>query len=384
MSIFNTRYYVTGLIRPALKSLVFGIVAVIPTVGISLPSPAATETSETAIFPAALTLDAPIQIAQAAGSTVLNVEYPRAYTVRIYDVGNGQLRTNVFQRLDDVLEANGAPTTFRGYPGDSGFAEYVANYNYQGERKQAQIRYNPTTRQATLVIFNETLDVADFEESRAQRVITAQVPPPGDLTPAPEGITAAAFETPDYAVRVFTSTQGARLMNVFSKQTGRNLLRNQPVEVLRSAPPNVNAVRYSAIGTFNNAPAQYIARIEPGSNNTQLTIIGTDDGRVFVSEAGQATVVQIPNEDLYGGGTPLPPTTDVQLNPYVAAVFGNESTLAQIRQEAVPSAQFEDTDLGRFINAGSFRDRNRAASLVNYLRSLGYNSRLVYRDFNYR
>ncbi|PSN17805.1 hypothetical protein C7271_15815 [filamentous cyanobacterium CCP5] len=377
-----------GLIRPALKPLVYGAVAIISTLGVTLPLAAATTPSEPTITTPVLPGNTVIQLAQTAGNTILNIEYPRAYTVRVFDVGNGQLRTNVFQRIDDVLEGSAAPTTFRGY--SDGFARYVATYVYNGQQRQADIRYNPTTREARLVIFNETRNAADFEETRAQRILTAQnlpptTPTPGQPTPTPELATALAFDTTDYAVRVFTDNNARRLMRVFSKQSGQLLLQDQPVEVLSAVPPNANAVRYSAIGTFNNAPAQYVARVEPGSTNAQLTIIGLNNGQVFSNQTGNATTVQIPSVDrpgVIGGGTPTTPAE--QLNPYVAAVFGNENTLAQIRQQAVPTAQFEDARLGRFINAGSFQSRDQAESLVSYLRSLGFNSRLVFRDVDYR
>lgn len=386
MSQNRTGRYFTKLIRPAAKPLIYGAIALVPTLGISLPLAAATTPLAASPDVSAEASNPVIQLSQLTASTVLNVEYPRAYTVRVYDAGGGQLRTNVYQRIDDVLEGNAAPTTFLGYPGNDGFAKYVATYNYQGVQRRAEIFYNPTTRASRLIIYNAARNVADFEESQAQRIITAQVPPPSALDPGvPAGVTNLAFDTGSYAVRVYTSDQGQRLMNIFSKQTNQTILRAQPVAVLDPVPPNANAVRYSAIGTFNGSPAQYVARVEPGANNAQLTILSTADNRVFLNETGNTTTVQIPAGDRPGvvGGLPIT-NTEGDLAPYVAAVFGNENTLAQIRQQAVPTAQFEDARLGRFINAGSFENRNQAESLVSYLRSLGFNSRLVYRDVDYR
>jgi hypothetical protein len=70
-------------------------------------------------------------------------------------------------------------------------------------------------------------------------------------------------------------------------------------------------------------------------------------------------------------------------NAYIAAVFGDFSTLSQV-QQLYPGAVIENSALGSFINVGAFTNRDLAMARVFELRGRGFNSRLIYRRVQYR
>lgn len=63
--------------------------------------------------------------------------------------------------------------------------------------------------------------------------------------------------------------------------------------------------------------------------------------------------------------------------PYVAAVPGGQATLNQVRRY-VPSAQLDRAREGAFVNAGSFATHDGAQALASYLRTTGFDARVIY------
>jgi hypothetical protein len=129
-----------------------------------------------------------------------------------------------------------------------------------------------------------------------------------------------------------------------------------------------------------------------------LEVIGTN-GALLLSESRINTIpltVNIPVEDrpacFEGGGV-----SSGSLAPFVAAAFGDQRELDAIRalvsrDSSTPrrletcqvSPRFESARQGQFINAAECTDRSQAEAMVSYLRSQGFNARLVFRNFMYR
>ncbi len=63
--------------------------------------------------------------------------------------------------------------------------------------------------------------------------------------------------------------------------------------------------------------------------------------------------------------------------PYVAAVPGGQATLNQVRRY-VPSAQLDRAREGSFVNAGNFATHDGAQALASYLRTTGFDARVIY------
>ncbi|MDX2244740.1 MAG: SH3 domain-containing protein [Leptolyngbyaceae cyanobacterium bins.302] len=75
---------------------------------------------------------------------------------------------------------------------------------------------------------------------------------------------------------------------------------------------------------------------------------------------------------------PLPINVSVAAGPYVAAVPGGASTLAQVRQ-IVPNARLDRAREGAFVNAGGFATHDGAQSMASLLRASGFDARVIYK-----
>jgi hypothetical protein len=86
-----------------------------------------------------------------------------------------------------------------------------------------------------------------------------------------------------------------------------------------------------------------------------------------------------PVDQVMGGG----PDTRVN-DAYIAAVFGDESTLREV-QRFYPDAFMDSSSRqGDFINAGAFSSEEDAMIRVLELRREGFNTRVVFRDVRFR
>jgi len=68
----------------------------------------------------------------------------------------------------------------------------------------------------------------------------------------------------------------------------------------------------------------------------------------------------------------------VTSGPYVAAVPGGTPILSQVRR-VVPNAQLDRAREGSFVNAGNFATYDGARALASYLRTNGFDARVIYR-----
>lgn len=375
-----------GAAKTPFRLLSLAAIATLSTLGLSLPTIAASLRLETAIgrrsgWRPESPMDASTLLAQATdANSVLLFDTPN-HVVRIFTQAGGQ-RMNVYNRPEDLTVLEGGAIEFQGY-GNDGFANYIAYGTRGGRPVSYRVRYNPGNRQATLdirnIANNQPLAVENSTGVRIARVPQPETGPTANL----DRDTILAFETGTYAVRVLRRNDEGRFMNVYNKLTQQTVLNGVGTSVAPPASPYADWVSYVSAGDFSGIAAQYFARISPGGQ-TRLDIVNSQ-GAPLTSETGIGpVVVQIPPADIPVGRQA--PVGRSELAPYIAAVFGDENTLSQIEQQ-VPEAQnptLENTRLGRFINAGNFNDRNEAAALVSLLRARGFNARLIFRDFNYR
>ncbi len=127
------------------------------------------------------------------------------------------------------------------------------------------------------------------EVTQFYRVIdgsVVQVPPSGETLPAlpgastlPDGTTLSFFQTPGYAVRLF-SRNGAMRMNLFNRQTGRLELNGVPV----TATTDADGTTYAYEGALS-------ARVCRGNSGTQSLTV---NGMVQQSSLVTGTVTYLP------------------------------------------------------------------------------------------
>jgi hypothetical protein len=310
-----------------------------------------------------------------AQSNILSFE-TADYAVRVYTQG-GQTLMNVFQKAnsefpDGLLRVSGVPATFAIRQGRGA---YIAAADYSGRQARyvAEVFDN---RFARLVIVDGSNSLIADQDATDVSVFNV---PQSELDRVGQS-TVLAFQTSAYAVRVF-ERGGQKFMNVYNKFTGRTEVNGGAANlVLPRQAPYENAVSYVASGERDGQSVEYFARID-GTGTTVLEIFNTTGTRLFQETGTGEITVNIPEEDRQGVGIP----DDERVNDaYVAAVFGDEGTLNDVR-ELYPEAYMDDSARqGRFINAGSFSSEEAAVIRVLELRSRGFNSRLVFRDVRYR
>lgn len=129
-----------------------------------------------------------------------------------------------------------------------------------------------------------TQEVTQFYRVSEGSVV--QVPPPGETLPAPpsastlpDGATLSFFQTPGYAVRLF-SRNGAMLMNLFNRQTGRLELNGVPV----TATTDADGTAYAYEGALS-------ARVYRSNSGTQSLMV---NGMVQQSSLVTGTVTYLP------------------------------------------------------------------------------------------
>ncbi|MBD0335183.1 MAG: hypothetical protein ICV62_06825 [Cyanobacteria bacterium Co-bin13] len=372
----------TWLWTKKLRPFALAAAAVITTVGLALPvrsyvAPAAPSSS-----PAAF---APVQIAQEPNTQQNSTLYFTTpnYVVSVYPRTGTPLRMNVYNRTTGQLEQNAAPVTYRGQlAGNTPRVSYDSFGSRNAQNVIFRANANRTTNQASLEIIVQATNALQVQENSTSiaAINVPDVTTGGGQQPNLDANTIVAFETRTFSTRVYTR-DNTRLLNVYDKLSQQSPVNGQVATLLSpTEAPYQNWVSYYGGASFRDIPGRYFVR----ANSAGEAILQFIDasGRVVLEEQRIGPlVVNIPQADLPPGVTP--PAATAGLNPFVAAVFGNEQTLEQVRTIA-PQAQFESARQGRFINAGSFTNRFEAESLVNILRARGFDSRLVYRDVNYR
>ncbi|HIK45390.1 MAG TPA: hypothetical protein IGR64_10955 [Leptolyngbyaceae cyanobacterium M65_K2018_010] len=335
-----------------------------------------------------------------AERTILNFNTPN-YAVRVFTpAGSRNPVMNVFRRTaPSRLEQNQQPAVFRGAVTSDGFLSYDSFGSRDGRNVIFRASHNRGTSQARLEIIDQATDQVYVNET-ASGVVAPNMPE-DPVIDALDRRTLVGFETQNYAVRVFRDPRdNIRKMNVYQKTTSITLVNGQPATPdLQAMAPYECWVNYFGGSQWNNVPARYFVRLQAGGQ-ALLEVIDAN-GTVLVSEpriTSVPLVTNVPAEDrpqCFGGQSEVPSGA---MAPWVAAVFGGEDTLQQVRQSLTPGAgnrlpgsltcviapRFESARQGQFINAADCTDRNDAGAVVNFLRARGFNSRLVYRNFRYR
>lgn len=337
-----------------------------------------------------------LQLLAQAEITILGFENSN-FAVRVFQQ-NGQTLMNVFRKADSQTVLSRQPATFRGNSGPGNqYSSYESFGSYDGQPASFEARVDAVNN-TLLEIYNSqsrTLIRQEFGSNPpAPTVALPADQRPGGGTMPNAATTRLAFDTLQYATRVFVDeSDGILKMNVYDRVSNRDVLNGAAASaVTNPAPPYERYVSYVANGAYQGISVQFYTRIS-SSGQTVLEIVDTG-GRTLLSQPGTGAVtIDIPESDLPPGVGDTP-AVNANLDPFIAAVFGNEATLDQLQAlyssftpgttNLLQQPQFESAPQGRFINAGSFSDRNEAAAVVNYLRSQGYDARLIFRDFNYR
>jgi hypothetical protein len=328
----------------------------------------------------------------AQDTNILEFRTPN-YSVRVFRQGSGITLMNVYRRTAPTrLEQDSGPATITGQ------VTNTVTYESFGSRDNRNVVFrtiatrNP--RQAELAIVDSQSGGVILREFATEFLAfnIPNPPPENDLL----NRTILGFETPAHSVRVFTDG-GIRKMNVYNKLSNQQVVNGKVAEVVNPpTSPYENWVSYFAGEGFNAVPGRWFARVN--SQGRAILEFVDSNGNVLLSEQRISSVpliVNIPAGDIPAGVDD--PATSTNLAPYIAAVFGDQSTLEQLRRlynspqaprtfggQALQEPYFESARQGRFINAGNFDNRDQTAALVSYLRSQGFNARLVYRDFRYR
>lgn len=292
------------------------------------------------------------------------------YAVRVFS-REGQTLMNVYQQPnsefpDGLLRLNEVPATFT-IRNNRGV--YISTGSYSGLNARYIVEVLSQDRARLIIEDSSNQPIEDPQEAAGTPVIN--VPP--DVLDRARQSTILNFNTASYAVRVF-ERDGFQFMNVYNEFTGEQEVNGQPANL----SPNGDAVRYVSSGQRGGQPVEYIAQLE-GSGEASIIIQNVNGQQLFRDQAtGPITINPQP-------GWAIDVNGDGEIDDtFVAAVFGDENTLAQV-QAIYPTAFFDNSARqGRFINAGSFASQQAAQIRVLELQSEGFNSRLVFRDIRYR
>lgn len=371
------------LLSKRVRPFLLAVAAFTAIVGLAYPTQAYVPALATSAAPVIDTNAAParlIQLAQEPNTQQNSTLYfnTPTYVVSVFPRDSTALRMNVYNKVTGQLEQETAPTTFRGATNNTGWVSYESFGSRNSQNVIFRANANRSTFQASLEIIVQATSAIQVQENStsitAMNVPAVNPPGPSDAN------TIASFETRTFATRVFLEN-GIRKMNVFSKLNQQTEVNGQPATLVNpTEAPFQNWVSYFGGQSYRGIPGRFFIRVN-GSGEGRLQFIDST-GRAVIEESREGPLlVNIPPSDLPPGVDP--PAASASLDPFIAAVFGDEQTLVEV-QRVASAARFESSRLGRFINAGSFANRYEAEALVSLLRSRGFNSRLVYRNFSYR
>lgn len=322
----------------------------------------------------------PELLAQATASSIVYF-VTDDYVVNIYESGD-QILMNVYDSRFDVNRLFQAPAQYTILGGQGA---YISTGSFSSAQAEYTVRLEGD-REARLIIERGDGEILANEPSirvDAFRVTEEQIQ-------VPRQDTVLRFDTPTYAVHVFQRDQD-KFMNVYNKFSAVTEVNGAAASLAPIEPPYESSASYVSSANRGGQPVEYFARID-GSGATVLEVFNVNGQPIF-REAGVGLVeVNIPQADLDKiaaanasvgadlGGLGL---SDGIENPYVAAVFGDETTLQAV-QGIFPDSFLVDTRRGRFIHTGAFASRDAAASRVFELRSRGFSSRILFRDVDFR
>ncbi|MGB3310263.1 MAG: hypothetical protein WBG32_07965 [Nodosilinea sp.] len=388
-----------------LKTLSLFITSVFLVTGLTVPVQSALQPATLTPTAAEFGLDTLLaQEPNTSGNATLYFDTP-TFTISVFPRNSQFLSMNVYNKDTRRSEQLNAPVTRRGGIISSDWVSYDSFGSRVGRNVVYRASGNLNTRQALLEIVdasNSSILLSQNSTSVRDFFIpgTALGPGPG---PGPgdniQANTFVGFETQNHSVRVFND-RGVTKMNVFSKVTGQSLVNGQSATAeATEIVPYRCWVNYFSGQSFGGVAARYFVRVS-GSGEALLEVIAANGG-VLLSEPrinSAPLVTNIPQADrptCFGDSGSVP--DGAGLAPFVAAVFGGDNELQQVRQvlpsgtsqgiggpTCVINPRFENAPQGRFINAAECTDRNDASAVVSFLRARGVNSRLVYRNFRYR
>ncbi len=387
--------------RRLISYLSFALAACFLAISLAVPVGAVSPSSSTeagTLWTSSFTEDA--LLAQVNFQRDVLVFNTPTYAVRVFIPANQTAaRMNVFRRTSPTeLELNNQPATFLGAISSDGFLTFESLGSRYGRNVRFRASHNRGTKQARLEILDASNSQVIFTEFAGN--VDAPQMPEAPVTGALERNTLLGFETQNYAVRVFRDpADNLRKLNVYFKPTATTVVNGQvaTAETSGTIPGYECWISYFGGTQFNGTAARYHARVNAGGRAV-LEVIGTN-GALLLSESRINTIpltVNIPVEDrpacFEGGGV-----SSGSLAPFVAAAFGDQRELDAIRalvsrDSSTPrrletcqvSPRFESARQGQFINAAECTDRSQAEAMVSYLRSQGFNARLVFRNFMYR
>lgn len=359
--------------RRIAPSVTLGATFLLASTAGSMPSLAVTESTRLRQVEVGAPTNTNPQIAQVSDNSILYFA-TQNYVVNIY-TSNGQTLMNVYDAFNDLNRLFGAPT--RNTIAE-GRATYISTGSFSG-------------RQATYTVIIENADINNRRvrlviEDGSGNTIANELANRFDAFRVADDIlrgtqdsnTILRFDTTNYTVHVFDRGGPGRFMNVFNRFTGITEVNGGAASLAPNLPPYERAVSYVSSANTGGQPVRYFARIDD-SGQTILEVYNINDQRIFQQIGEGPVTFNIPPQDFPVGVEPF----NQVVSTYVAAVFGDEDTLGEV-QRLFPNAFMEHTSQGRFINVGLFSSRDAARSRVFDLRSRGFQSRVLFRDVDYR
>ncbi|MGB5972407.1 MAG: hypothetical protein WBG38_03755 [Nodosilinea sp.] len=337
-----------------------------------------------------------------SGNATLYFETP-TFTVSVHPRNSQFLSMNVYNRETRRSEQLSAPVTLRGSIISDSWISYDSSGSRAGRRVVYRASGNLSNNQALLEIVDaSTSAILVSQNSTSVRDFFIPGAGPGSGPGSGPGndiqaSTFVGFDTQNHSVRVFND-RGVTKMNVYSKVTGQSLVNGQPATAeANEVGPYECWVNYFGGQSFGGAAARYFIRVS-GDGQALLEVIAANGGVLLLEPriTSSPLVTNIPQADrpaCFGNSGSV---GSGSLAPYIAAVFGEDRELEQLRRllsgggrgigglTCAIDPRFETARQGRFINAAECTDRNDASAVVNFLRGRDFNSRLVYRNFRYR
>ncbi|MEO1095261.1 MAG: hypothetical protein AAFX01_10230 [Cyanobacteria bacterium J06638_28] len=314
-----------------------------------------------------------LQIAQVSANSILYFD-TQNYVVNVY-TSNGQTLMNVYDAFNDLNRLFAAPTrnTIQ-----NGRVTYISTGSFSGRQATYSVvieNADVNNRQARLVI--EDGSGSNIANEPANSFSAFRLP--DSVLQGEQGSnTILRFDTSNYSVHVFDRGGPGRFMNVFNRFTGVTEVNGGAASLAPNEPPYEQAVSYVSSATTGGQPVRYFARID-NSGQTVLEVFNVNNQRIFQQFGEGAITFNIPPEDLPPGVDSFDQITST----YVAAVFGDDNVLNAVKR-LYPNAFREEASQGSFINVGLFPNRDAARSRVFDLRSQGFQSRVLFRDVDYR
>lgn len=336
------------------------------------------------IRPTIATVQDPAQVAPTLSS---NVDFPEqllaqvreeylvfdtpSYSVRVFDEGNG-IRMNVIDLVNDVTRLSNAPTAFTV---EGGNGVYISLDDFSGQTATYKAIIDFPDRIQFVIEIGDSRNPQQIIREDAIETTRIALAPQHQLTSGQA--TRLAFDTSTYSIRVF-QRDGQTFMNAYNRFSGESELNGEAANVAESLSSSECSINYTASGERNNIPVRYYAQINE-AGGTRLEIYNINRQRLFQEVGAGPVTIDIPEEDLPSCLTSIDTAVE---SAFVVAVFGDQETLADV-QQLYPDARMERVRR-EFINVGAFPNRDLAFARALELRGRGFNSRVLFRDVDYR